>query len=203
MYACAICIYKAHAFVWFCMTLCYSACIILSVILLSVRLCYDYFCMSVWLLLLYVRMDSDSARLSVLWFRLSVRTIILFICVKRFYMSVWIIILSVSLTYDFARYISVTLVRTMFISVTFLLYILGTFSVLTPCSSGAALHARRYRRTFWYATSLGHLFRYLGVLLLIRSLYFGIYLLLFSSSVHMVIWGTAGPCPVIWFCYVC
>ena len=36
------------------MTLYYSACIILSDILLSVRLKDDYVCMSVWILILYV-----------------------------------------------------------------------------------------------------------------------------------------------------
>ena len=92
---------------------------------------------------------------------------------------------------------------TMVIFVTFSLYILGTFSVLTPCSSGAAPHARRYRRAFWYTASLGHLFCCLGVLLLFRSWYFWY----ISSDVCLLCTyghsGTAGPCPVFWFCSVC
>ena len=54
----------------------------------------------------------------------------------RFCMSVWIIILSVSLIYGSVRYTPVTPVRTMSISVMFLLCILGTLSVLTPVLRG-------------------------------------------------------------------
>ena len=102
-------------------------------------------CPSVLQLFLYVRMASASVCPYGFRFCSSVRIMTpsvcpnynsVHLCVTRFCMSVWIITLSVSSTYDFARYISVTLVRTMFISVTFLLYILGTFSVLTPVLRG-------------------------------------------------------------------
>ena len=51
-----------------------------------------------------------------------------------------------------------------------LLYILSTSPVLTPVSSGAVFHARRYRSSFGWSSSLGYSFCCVGELPLIRSL---------------------------------
>ena len=93
----------------------------------------------------------DSARYTLsLWFILRLCRLYPVLTIYSYTLYFWF-----GFGFDSVRYIFVLLVQTMIIFVTFSLYILGTFSVLTPCSSGAALHARRYRRTARYATSLG------------------------------------------------
>ena len=51
-----------------------------------------------------------------------------------------------------------------------LLYILSTSPVLTPVSSGAVFHARRYRSSSGWSSDLGYSVCCVGELLLIRSL---------------------------------
>ena len=82
-----------------------------------------------------------------------------------------------------------------------LLYILSTSPVLTPVSSGAVFHARRYRSSFGWSSGLGYSFCYFGVLLLIRSP-----LLVSTFSVMHTLCtfdylGTAGPCLAICLCF--
>ena len=78
-----------------------------------------------------------------------------------------------------------------------LLYILSTSPVLTPVSSGAVFHARRYRSSFGWSSSLGYSFCCVGELPFDSEP--SHWYISFVVSVSCIFgWvGTAGPCPVL------